>query len=90
MPFLPDEPDADDGVEHPGTRNQRYPASVERIVAAQDEGRHAVHDGVSPGHSPYVGDHSEQGRFLALMWFRGYRSEQQRIAESHRSAGDRE
>ncbi|KJR10499.1 hypothetical protein [Gordonia sihwensis] len=58
-----------------------YPAPIGEIVAAQQEGAAAVHAHITPGDNPYVADHSDVGRFLALMWFRGYRHEQGRLTE---------
>lgn len=71
MPFLP---------EPVGAQSKRYPASAELILKAQAEGAQAVHSGTAVGNSPYVSQHSEEGRFLALMWFRGYRCEQERLS----------
>lgn len=63
-----------------------YPATMADIITAQSEGAAAVHAGITPGHSPYVGDRSDRGQFLALMWFRGYTAEQQRIRRLHADA----
>lgn len=71
MPF-PSEPSE-------ASESKRYPASVEMILKAQAEGAQAVHLGTAVGGSPYVTQHTEQGRFLALMWLRGYRCEQDRL-----------
>lgn len=59
-----------------------YPAPIGEIVTAQQEGAAAVHERITPGQNPYLADRSDVGRFLALMWFRGYRHEQGRLVDA--------
>lgn len=76
-PFLSDRAGADDAKLSRGG----HPASLPDIVHAQFAGASAVHDGITPGHCPYAGDRTDRGRFLALMWFRGYSAERDRIRD---------
>lgn len=62
------------------TSRAGHPAPLGEIVTAQQEGAVAVHSHITPGQNPYVADRSDAGRFLALMWFRGYRAEQDRLS----------
>lgn len=62
-----------------------HPAPIADIITAQQEGAAAVYQSVTPGQSPYLADRSPRGRFLALMWFRGYRDEQHRITLEQQS-----
>lgn len=50
-----------------------YPASYEKIMEAMNKGAVAVNDNAPVSSCPYLGDRTEQGRFLALMWYRAYR-----------------
>lgn len=63
-----------------------HPAPLAEIINAQQEGAVAVHDHVTPGQNPYLVDRSDSGRFLALMWFRGYRAEQHRLLPDEEDA----
>lgn len=64
------------------------PTPAADIVKAQALGREAVHARVVAGDCPYIGDRSSRGRHLAIMWFRGYRAEQQRISEAYWSPAE--
>lgn len=56
-----------------------HPATIADILTAQSQGAAAVHEGSTPGRCPYRADHTPRGRFLALMWFRGYQSEREQL-----------
>lgn len=79
MPFLSDRVAAE---QVPVSRGG-HPAPLADIIGAQSQGAAAVHEGVTPGRCPYVGDRSDRGKFLALMWMRGYSAEQDRLRELH-------
>ncbi|WP_419150210.1 ribosome modulation factor [Rhodococcus pyridinivorans] len=57
-----------------------YPASFVDIVKAQTEGATALMSNAPLSACPYLADRSERGRFLAIMWQRGWRAKQQQAA----------
>lgn len=71
-----------------GAGEHRYPVPLAQIIEAQKLGEQAVHAGITPGRGHYVADRTPQGRYLALMWLRGYRAEQQRLADERAAASD--
>lgn len=58
-----------------------YPAPLRHIIEAQNVGANAVLENQPVSACPYLHDRSERGRFLAVMWHRGYRARQQQIAD---------
>lgn len=61
-----------------------YPATLPDILRAQNQGYHALMANQPASTCPYKAD-SERGRFLALMWFRGWRTGRERALESAES-----
>lgn len=66
-------------------RDRQYPASLQEILDAQQQGAQAVNDNLPPVVCPYRGT-GEQEIFLAAMWHRGYRHRQDIIRAS--TSGD--
>lgn len=61
------------------------PATSEAIMLAQSKGAGAVSQGISIGDNPYRFQRTPESRFLSIMWFRGYRAEQERLREGAHS-----
>lgn len=68
-------------------RDQNYPATLREILAAQDEGAHAVNDNKPPVVCPYRAM-DEKSIFLARMWHRGYRHRQDLIRAATSTNGE--
>ncbi|WP_137726392.1 ribosome modulation factor [Prescottella subtropica] len=58
------------------TSRSGYPATMVEITKAQTEGAAALMSNQPLSACPYLRDESERGRFLAVMWQRGWRAKQ--------------
>ncbi len=58
------------------TSRSGYPATLVEITRAQVEGAAALMANQPLSACPYLQDQSERGRFLAVMWQRGWRAKQ--------------
>lgn len=57
----------------------KYPATTYEIITAQHEGMAALLANRTLSECPYIGDRTPRGRFLAIMWQRGWRAKQKHI-----------